>query len=132
MIRQYILTNWEWQFSHLLHEQAICISARWQRAFSPSKDTEDHTESDGCWENNSWNSNFPSFILDVDFEGQCSLDPAGQGAKSKGQGSSNIMDFFVIRKLRDEQIMTCGGTFRKDIRSQWNSEGEKVDEVMSQ
>lgn len=69
-------------------------------ALGHKDEVEDHTESDGCWENNSWNSNYPSFILDVDFEGQCSLDPAGQCAKSKGQGSSNIMDFFVIRKLK--------------------------------
>lgn len=58
------------------------------------------------WENNSWNSNLPSFILDVDFECQCRLNPAGQRAKPKSQGSSDIMSFFIICELRDEQTMT--------------------------
>lgn len=63
-------------------------------------EVEDHAESDRRWENNSWNSNLPSFILDVDFECQCCLNPAGQRAKSKSQGSSDIMDFFIICELK--------------------------------
>lgn len=69
-------------------------------ALGHEDEVEDHTESDRRRQNNSWNSNFPSFILDVDLECQRSLDPAGQRAKSKSQGSSNIMDFFIIRELK--------------------------------
>lgn len=36
------------------------------------------------------------------------------------------MDFFIICELRDEQIMKCGGPFRKDIKANGVCEGEKV------
>lgn len=71
----------------------------------PSKDTQDHTESDDGRQDNSWNSNSPSFILDIDFECQCSLYPAGQCAKPKGQGCPHIMDFFIICELGNREAM---------------------------
>jgi hypothetical protein len=67
----------------------------------PSKDTQDYAEGNDSWQDDSRDPSSPPLVLDIDFECQCGLDPAGQSAKPEGQGCPHVVDFFIVCELGD-------------------------------
>lgn len=97
MMWQYILSNWEWQCSHLPQDDHLCLISLAETLFT-LKGTEDHTESDRRLRESfvEFQPSSPSFLMLTLWVCQCRLNQQSPRAKPKSQGSSDSMDFFII------------------------------------